>query len=131
MHQSSPQRASQVVTRASGETFFALAELILQSERCEMPAAFRTTPSASSPCVALPKLTAVLCLKFHAGPAGVPGGSAALEKQIEDLTVDLSKFTCEFFRVEVRSTALAIAGVACQSHSFTPCQQHDNRFLKG
>ncbi|CAK0731782.1 hypothetical protein CVIRNUC_000042 [Coccomyxa viridis] len=48
MHQSSPQRASQVVTRATG----------------------------------------------------VPGGSAALEKQIEDLTIDLSKFTCEFFRVE-------------------------------
>ena len=34
---------------------------------------------------------------------GSDGGSKALDKQIEDLTVDLSQFTCEFFRVEVRS----------------------------
>lgn len=34
---------------------------------------------------------------------GFDGGSKALEKQIEDLNVDLSQFTCEFFRVEVQS----------------------------
>lgn len=32
---------------------------------------------------------------------GSAEGSAALERQIEDLTVDLSTFTCDFFRVEV------------------------------
>ncbi len=32
---------------------------------------------------------------------GSAKGSAALERQIEDLTVDLSAFTCDFFRVEV------------------------------
>ncbi|KAK9902661.1 hypothetical protein WJX75_001769 [Coccomyxa subellipsoidea] len=31
---------------------------------------------------------------------GLTGGAAALERQIEDLTVDLSAFTCDFFRVE-------------------------------
>ncbi|BDA51669.1 probable nitrogen regulatory protein P-II [Coccomyxa sp. Obi] len=31
---------------------------------------------------------------------GTAEGSAALERQIEDLTVDLSAFTCDFFRVE-------------------------------
>ena len=66
----------------------------------------------------------MLCLKCLAGPAGVPGGSAALEKQIEDLTVDLSKFTCEFFRVEVRFNAFAAAGVACQNQTPAPCQEH-------
>lgn len=33
--------------------------------------------------------------------SGSAEGSAALERQIEDLTVDLSAFTCDFFRVEV------------------------------
>ena len=64
----------------------------------------------------------MLCLECLAGAAGVPGGSAALGKQIEDLTVDLSKFTCEFFRVEVRSIASAAAGVCLTKPKSTPCQ---------
>lgn len=61
--------------------------LIDHKERCSYVRCKYLSPSLS-------KLAGML--------TGSDGGSKALDKQIEDLTVDLSQFTCEFFRVEVQ-----------------------------
>lgn len=54
-------------------------------------------------------------MAIHMRPAysGTAEGSAALERQIEDLTVDLSAFTCDFFRVEVMHSSNILKIVHC------------------
>ena len=55
-----------------------------------------------------PSRCSSLSLTLLVAASGIAGGSEQLKRQIEELTCDLSAFSCQFFRVEVTQKRLPV-----------------------